>query len=117
MFDDLTKAILKEIWVLEAGYRVTDIHVPSSSTASFHVGLRNNSNTQTPKRNPICVFCKGPHPSHACTTVTEYPARIENLCFTAWVVTRCLTVHPNSTARNAQIPLQEMQEKTPHQSV
>ena len=91
-FDDLTKAILKEIRVLEAGYQVTDSHSSPRSTASFHVGLRNNSNTQPPKRNPICVFCKGPHPSHPCTTVTEYPARIdivkrENLCF------NCLGCH------------------------
>ena len=85
-FDDLTKAILKETRVLEAGCQVIDSHSSSRSTASFYVGLKNNSNAQAPKRNPICVFCKGPHPSHSCTTVTEYPARIdlvkrENLCF------------------------------------
>ena len=85
-FDDLTKAILKEVRVLEAGCQVTDSHGSSRSTASFYIGLKNNSNTQASKRNPICVFCKGPHPSHSCTTVTEYPARIElvkreNLCF------------------------------------
>ena len=82
-FDDLTAAILKEIRVLEAEYQVTD---SQRSTASFHVGFKNNSNTPTPKRNPVCAFCKGPHPSHSCTTFTEYQARIdlvkrENLCF------------------------------------
>ena len=85
-FDDLTKAILKEIRVLEAGYQVTDPHNASRGTASFIVGLKNNSNNQTTKKSPVCAFCKGPHPSHSCTTNTEYPARIdlvkqENLCF------------------------------------
>ena len=84
-FDDLIKAILKEIRILAAGYQVTDSHSSSSSTASFYVGLKNNSNAQALKRNLICMFCKGPHPSHSCTTVTEYPPRIdlvkrENLC-------------------------------------
>ena len=85
-FDDLTKAILKEIRILEAGYQVTDSHSSSRSTASFHVGLKNNSNIQTTKKSPVCAFCKGPHPSHSCSTITDYPARIdlvkrENLCF------------------------------------
>ena len=86
-FDDLTKTILKEIRVLEAGYQVTDSHNTPRTTASFYVGHKSNPGTQATKKSPSCAFCKaGPHPSHSCTTVTEYSARIdlvrrENLCF------------------------------------
>ena len=85
-FEELTQAILKEIQVLEAGYQVTDPHSALRSTASFHVGLKSSPNSQAAKRTPVCAFCKGPHPSHSCTTVTEHSARIdlvrkENLCF------------------------------------
>ena len=49
-FDDLTGAILKEIRVLEAGHQISDSH---RSTASFHIGFKNDSNTPIPKRNPV----------------------------------------------------------------
>ena len=94
-FDDLTKAILKEIRVVEAGYQVTVIHSSSRSTASFLVGFRNNPNTQTPKRNPVFVFCKDPHPSHSCTTLTKYPARID-IVKTKYLCFNCLGHHKMS---------------------
>ena len=87
-FDELTTAILKEIRVLESGYQPLDLHTSSRSTAAFHVGSKGNfpgSHSGT-KKSTACVFCKGPHPSQSCTTITDQPARIDivkkgNLCF------------------------------------
>ena len=75
--EELTKVILKEIQVFEAGYQVTDPHRASRSTASFYIGLKNSLNTQAAKRSPVCALCKDPHLSYSCTTVTENSARID----------------------------------------
>ena len=88
-FDELTAAISKEIRVLESG-QSADLHDPplgTRTTATFYVGSKSNPGCHTgSKKSTTCVFCKGPHPSHSCTMITDYQARIEivkkeNLCF------------------------------------
>lgn len=91
ILSDLMAALQKEIRVLEAGLH--DSHDPVSSistAAAFQVGARDSRNrfaNQGSKKNPlVCVFCKGPHSSHSCETVTDYQKRIDivkrdNLCF------------------------------------
>ena len=89
--------ILRELQVFE-----TSFHNGSNSslpmltpTASFYTGARGQSNRptgQAERKRAICVFCKGPHSSNACTVITKVEDRMaivkENrLCF------NCLARH------------------------
>ena len=89
--------ILRELQVFE-----TSFHNGGNSslpmltpTASFYTGARGQSNRptgQAERKRAICVFCKGPHSSNACTVITKVEDRMaivkENrLCF------NCLARH------------------------
>ena len=67
-FSELMSAILKEIRILETG--CNDLYRSlTQATAAFIVNSRpQSSKSRSP---PSCVFCKGPHPAHQCTTVTD----------------------------------------------
>ena len=78
--NELTSAILKEIRILESGFYTTNSQTipPHRSTAAFHVVSKemtnstNSHNDTYGKRNLSCIYCKGPHSSHACEVVTDY---------------------------------------------
>ena len=92
--------ILKELQVIETSlhnggdYSLSIPVEPTSTTATFHAGTRGQSNCPTGQadRKRTYVFCKGPHSSNACNTVTKPEKRMslvkENrLCF------NCLARH------------------------
>ena len=85
----LMSPILKEIWILETGS--DDLYRSQShTTAAFLVNSKLQSNKLKSPRS--CVFCKGPHAAHQCTTVTDHQRRLDivkqnHLCF------NCLAKH------------------------
>ena len=93
----LMDSILRELQVFETSFHSGgDCSLPTSiPTASFHTGTRGQSNRptgQAERKRTICVFCKGPHSSNACTVITKVEDRMaivkENrLCF------NCLARH------------------------
>ena len=98
ILSDLMAAMQKEIRVLESGLQtpynpVTD----TSTTAASQVNAkyRDPSTTRgnvSKKKGPVCMFCKGPHLTHTCESVTDQQKRLEiikreNLCF------NCLAHH------------------------
>ena len=75
--DELLASILKEIRILEAGphssRRPNTRTNPVPTTNSFHVAS-NQGTPQTndkPKKDPVCVFCKGTHKPNSCITITS----------------------------------------------
>ena len=89
--------ILRELQVFE-----TSVHIGGNGslptltpTASFYTGARGQSNRptgQAERKRTICVFCKGPHSSNACTVITKVEDRMaivkeNHLCF------NCLARH------------------------
>ena len=103
--EQLRKAILKEIQILEAGEE-TDVFnqvkkpfntFPSTAsllTNASQIKSRNfpNTNTGNPAKPRLCVFCSGHHRAHECTVVRDPDARKKiafqsNLCF------NCLNNH------------------------
>ena len=90
-------SILRELQVFETSFHSGgDCSLPTSiPTASFHTGTQGQSNRptgQAERKRTICVFCKGPHSSNACTVITKVEDRMaivkENrLCF------NCLARH------------------------
>ena len=97
--DELRSAILKEIRVFETGLYATNLQIttPQRSTAAFHItaskGTTGSTNPRTDgKRNALCIYCKGPHPSHSCEVVTDYQRHLDivkkgKLCY------NCLAHH------------------------
>ena len=83
-------ALQKEIRILDSG-----LHDPPKTTiiAAFQVNARDRAaNHAGKKKEPVCVFCKGTHPTYACETVTDHQKRLEivkrdNRCF------NCLAHH------------------------
>ena len=86
-------AALQKIRILESGLHDPYNPTPKITTAAFQVGARNRGITHVgKKKGPVCVFCKGAHPTYACETVTDHHKRLEivkrdNLCF------NCLAHH------------------------
>ena len=82
--DELQKAILDEIYILEVGSH-TDTHTPPlTPTASFHTGA--SSKPTGTRSKPQCVFCKKPHSPTTCDTIKDARQRCdivrqEKLCF------------------------------------
>jgi len=80
ILSDLMAAILKEIRILECGQHNPLKQSSRSSTAAFPLPLssKDQFNKKQPqdtldsKRKPQCVFCKGPHPVHSCSVITDY---------------------------------------------
>jgi len=67
ILSDLMAALRREIRVLESAPH--NVVPKTSTTAAFQVGAKDNrdqSLTQRKKIGTVCVFCKGPHPAHAC---------------------------------------------------
>ena len=103
--EQLRKAILKEIQILEAGEE-TDVFnqvkkpfntFPSTAsllTNASQIKSRNfpNASTGSPAKPRLCVFCSGHHRAHECTVVRDPDTRKKiafqsNLCF------NCLNNH------------------------
>ena len=97
----LMAALQKEIRILESGLHDPCNPTPTTTTAgAFQVGARGRGSTSAgKKKGPVCVFCKGAHPTHACETVTDHQKRLEivkrdNLCF------NCLAHHKVSQCQS-----------------
>ena len=99
-------ALQKEIRVLESGlYSPYNPVTDTSPTAAFQVSTKDSKDDSTicgntgKKKGPVCVFCKGPHPTHTCESVTDHQKRLEiikreNLCF------NCLAHHKISQCQS-----------------
>ena len=94
ILSDLMAALLKEIRILESGLHDPYNPTPTTITGgAFHVSARGRGSTSAgKKKGPVCVFCKGAHPTHAFETVTDHQKRLDivkqnNLCF------NCLAHH------------------------
>ena len=75
--DELLTRVLKEIHILEAGLPTGHNHsdtrgYATPTTASFYTDTYKTPQTHDiPKRDPVCVFCKGMHKTSSCTSVTS----------------------------------------------
>ena len=105
VLSDLLAALQKEIRILESGLHdfSSSTSSKSSTTAALQVGARDKrepSSARTTKRKVTsCVFCKGPHPTYSCETVTDHQKRVDvvkrdNLCF------NCLSHHKVSQCQS-----------------
>ena len=80
-------ALQKEIRILESGLHDSYNRTSTTTTGAFQIGARGRGLTSaSKKKGPVCVFCKGAHPTHTCETVKDYQKRFEivkrdNLCF------------------------------------
>ena len=87
-FPQLMSAILKEIRILETGNSTS---FRSQSTAAFLLNSKLTQRNKSHDKGPQpCVFCKGPHVAHQCTTITDHQRRLDivkqnNLCFNCLV--------------------------------
>jgi len=85
-------AILKEIRILETSNSAS---YKSMSTAMFLLNSKTpQCNKGHDKRPQSCVFCKGPHAAHLCTTITDHQRRLDivkqnNLCLARHKVSQC----------------------------
>ena len=96
--DELLASILKEIRILEAGphssQRPNTRTNPVPTTNSFHVAS-NQGTPQTndkPKKDPVCVLCKGTHKPNSCTTITSPNTRL-TIVKSAGLCYNCLARH------------------------
>jgi len=72
---DYLYSLQKEIRILESG-----LHDPPKTaiTAAFQVNARDHETAHAgKKKGPVCIFCKGAHPTHACEMVTDYQKWLE----------------------------------------
>ena len=99
--DELRKAILKEVVILEAGQSNSDLpELPSSGpvipTASFLMGLNWNTppkpNGKRPPTQQGCAYCKRKHNSLECTVVRD-PIRRHAIIQEARLCFNCLGRH------------------------
>ena len=96
--DELRKAILKEVEILEAGHGNSDPEPQDSKvsipTASFHVGK-----TPPPRQN--CAYCKGNHNPLQCTVVRD-PSRRHTIIQESRLCFNCLGHHrvPECKSKN-----------------
>ena len=79
ILSDLAAALQKEIRILESGLH--DPYNPTSTTTTtgaFQIGARGHGvNNSGKKKGPVCVFCKGAHPTHTCDSVTDHQKWLE----------------------------------------
>ena len=106
ILSDLMAALQKEIRVLESGLYSPHNSIPNTSTtAAFQISAKDSRDDSTTcgnadrKKGIVCVFCKGPHPTLTCESVTDHQKRLEivkrdNLCF------NCLTWHKVSQCQS-----------------
>ena len=96
--DELLPRVLKEVHILEAGLPTGHNHsdtrgYATPTTASFYTDTYKTPQTHDmPKRDPVCVFCKGMHKTSSCSSVTSPQERLDivksaGLCF------NCLARH------------------------
>ena len=103
--EQLRKAILKEIQILEAGEETdvfNEVKKPFNtfpSTASLltnasQIKGRNffNVNTGNPAKPKLCVFCSGHHRANECTVVRD-PAARKKIAFQSNLCFNCLNIH------------------------
>ena len=130
-FDNLRKAILNEIEILEAGQNSSSDYAfgnnsPSAATAAFFTGSKSHASLPPPKAGPhptkrTCLFCKGEHSPNDCTVVTDKEkrhsivrdARVCFNCLNRHSVTKCKSwnrckvchrKHHTSLCRNVEAP-------------
>ena len=98
ILSDLMAALQKEIRILESG-----LHDPTSTTmttGAFQIGARGcGVNNSGKRKGPLCIFCKGAHPTHTCESVTDHQkwleiVKREKLCF------NCLAHHKVSQCQS-----------------
>ena len=106
--DELRKAILKEVEVLEAGQSNSDPPgLPSSDpaipTASFLTSFNRNTppkpNGKRPPTHQGCAYCKGKHNSLECTVVQD-PSRRHTIIQEARLCFNCLGRHRVAECRS-----------------
>ena len=75
----LVSALQKEIKVLESG-----LHDPCNptfttmTTDAFQIDARGRVvHNSGKKKGPVCIFCKGAHPTHACESVIDHQKWLE----------------------------------------
>ena len=97
---DLRKCLLKELNVMEAGNSINSNAGSLLTTATFLTKTKPYHKTKQPSKlqyqpsgndllppKKVCHFCKAPHSSAECTTITDYTERInilvkrDHLCF------------------------------------
>ena len=87
--DELLASILKELRILKVGQHSSwksNLRTnPVPTTSSFHVTSNRNTPCK-PKKDPVCVFCKGAHKPYPCTTITSPK---EHLCLARHRVSQC----------------------------
>jgi len=99
---DLMAALRKEIRVLECSSQNPYKPVSNISTAAFQINAEDSKGhpatcgNTSKKKGLVCVFCKGPHPTHICESVTDHHKRLEivkreNLLYALTIlhITRC----------------------------
>jgi len=75
---DLMAALQKEIRVLECSSQNPYNPASDISTAAFQINAEDGKGHPTihgntsKKKGPVCVFCKGPHPTHMCESLTDH---------------------------------------------
>ena len=106
--DELHKAVLKEVEVLEAGQSNSDpCGLPSSDpaipTASFLTSFNRNTppkpNGKHPPTHQGCAYCKGKHNSLKCTVVQD-PSRGHTIIQEACLCFNCLGRHRVAECRS-----------------
>ena len=106
--DELRKAILKEVQILEAGRSNSDLpEFPSSDpaipTASFLTSFNRNTppkpNRKRPPTQPRCAYCKGKLNSLECTVVRD-PIRRHTIIQEARLCFNCLGHHRVTECRS-----------------
>ena len=108
-FDNLRKAILNEIEILEAGQNSSSDYEfnnrsTSTATAAFFMGSKPHSllSPSNPGHHPTkqtCLFCKGDHSPNDCNVVTDKERRYA-LVRDARVCFNCLNRHPVSKCKS-----------------
>ena len=101
-------ALQKEIRVQECSSESAYVPPPSiSTTAAFSVSTKFTRGIASKKKGLVCAFCKGPHPTHTCESVTDLQKWLEvvkkdNLCYNVWLITRCHSASQDSGVRSAR---------------
>ena len=107
--DDLRKAILNEIEILEAGQNSSsDYELSSDSTTAATAAFLTSSKPHTPVLPPptdrrptkrTCLFCKGEHSPNDCNVVTDKGKRY-SIVRDARVCFNCLNLHSVSKCKS-----------------
>ena len=78
------------------------------TTGAFQIGATGcGVNNYGKKKGPVCVFCKGAHPTYACESVTDHQKWLDmlreiNCASTIWHITKCHSASLSFNVRNAR---------------